>query len=534
MNTAIPPIYTILALGAFRPVPETGFTAVIASAASSDLQEAITALSPRLWIPLPAEICPGGGLTVAPGRIRDFTPDGLIRTVPYLQDLAAAAAAIAKGCADGVAPVELAAQIRRTWPHLPLDLSLPAAAPRRERQESVIDDILAMVATAGKTTPAGDLGGPGSWQRQLADLLAKNMEGIFANPEFRACEAAWRGAECLIRQGGIKAEGPVALKIVPVSLTTLPSALEILAGELVADIPDLILIDMPLDNTPAGIALLEKAAGLAASLMAPTAAWITPAFFHLRHWGELRRRDYLRHQLDDPVYAKWRKLREAPDGQWLTVTGNRFLARPPYGEGNMPRQTAFTEAEPLWISPVWALGALAAQSVHRYGWPSRLTDYPEMRLTDLALPPVPEDFPAGAEAPATTEAVFAEERLRQFGEIGMTALAGVPGRDTAFLPKAAVASGESLLARMFFARIVSVLLRLRDAWEEAAEETDPAGFVAAGLSSLFAATGQETPPDLRVTGTLREEGKGTILEIAFTPPAAVSPDSRRLAFTFAW
>jgi len=78
------------------------------------------------------------------------------------------------------------------------------------------------------------------------------------------------------------------------------------------------------------------------------------------------------------------------------------------------------------------------------------------------------------------------------------------------------------------------LIRLRDTWEDSGGETDPAGFVAAGLASLFTATGQETPADMRVNAVPREEGAAPALEITFTPPAGISPETRRLAFTFTW
>jgi len=530
------PPYVIVALGPFCPTPEEGYTPRIITVPSPDLRATMAALAPRLWIPLPTDICPAGGVTIAPERMQDFTPEGLLRIIPYLRDLTAAGEHIAQGQSRGVPPAALAAEVDRAWPHLPLDLSLSSVAPAAGHQENAVDDILAMVSISGRTAPGGTGGtaGPGQWRRQVEGLLSESMSGIFADESFRTCEAVWRGLECLIRRRGFQTDGRILLKIVPVSAATLAPALDALTAELADEPPDLILIDVPLNNTPEGVALLEKAAALGASLLVPAAAWITPAFFHLPAWKELCHLDYLKHRLDDPVYAKWRKLRGEPDGQWLTATCNRFLTRPPYGRENSPRRVAFTEEAPLWISPVWALGALAAKSVNRHGWPSRLTDYPEMRLTDLALA-TPQAVPAGGtELRTATEVLFSEERRRQFTEIGITPLVGAAGRDVAFLPKAVVVSGESLPSRMFFSRLIGRLIRLREAWADSGGEADPAGFVAAGLASLFAATGQETPPDLQVTGGFREAGAPPALEISLTPPATVSPETRRLVFTFAW
>jgi len=535
----IPPLYTILALGPFCPVPEAGLANKIVTLNAATLQEAFGELSPRLWIPAPTDICPPGGLTLQPSGIRDLTPDGLIRTTPFLKDLCDAGEFIAKGHTSGAALADIAAQVQSTWPHLPLNLSIPTAsahAQQATRQDSAVDDILSMVAMPGVSAPevVKGAGGSADWKRQIDLLLSANIACIFNNDEFRFFEAAWRGLECLVRQGGVKEGGKTVLKILPLSAATLPAALESLSVELAADTPDLILIDLPLDNTPGGVETLERIAAFASTLLTPAAAWITPAFFHLKNWRELHRLPYLKNHLDDAVYAKWRKLREQPSGQWLALTCNRFLTRAPYGENNRSRSVAFTEQELLWISPVWALGTLAAQSVNLFGWPSRLTDYMPLHLKDLAVS-FQDD-----ETAAATETIFPDDRIRQFVEIGVTPLAGSSGKDTAFMTKAAVASGESLLSRMFFSRIIGFMIRLRDAYEESDRETDPVSFVTEALTEFFEATGQEPPDDLSVTVGPYREGHGKEeeamlpLDIAFTPPRAVSPDSRKLAFTFSW
>jgi type VI secretion system protein ImpC len=527
-----PPPYTILALGPFCPVPETGFSAPIISVETKTLQEAFGQLSPRLWIPAPGDICPSGGLTLQPSSLRDLTPDGLIRTTPYLKDLSDAGEFIAKGQSSGADPADIAARVRATWPHLPLDLSIPAASAQPAvRQESAIDDILAMVAMPGGDAQvrSRSAGGPADWKRQLDDLVVANIVCIFTNEDFRTFEASWRGVECLGRRGGIGEAGSrVALKIVPVSAATLSGTLDYLAVELATDTPDLILIDLCQDNSPGGIEGLGKIAAFAATLLTPTAAWINPGFFHLDNWRELHHLPYLKNHLDDAIYAKWRKLREEPSGQWLALTCNRFLTRPAYGEDNRPRAVVFSETEPLWISPVWALGTLAARSVGRFGWPTRLTDYLAVNLKDLAV------SLQGDDTGAATETIFPDDRIRQFVEIGITPLAGVPGQDTAFIPKAAVASGASLLSQMFFSRIIGFLIRLREEYEEIGEEAEPARYVTAALTAFFEATGLEPPDDLWITAGPGEEESTLPLEIAFTPPQAVSPDSRKLTFTFSW
>ncbi|HQI35758.1 MAG TPA: type VI secretion system contractile sheath large subunit [Syntrophales bacterium] len=526
------PIYRILALGSFSPVPEVGFSLTAVTVETPTLGDALTALNPRFWVPVPKEICPDGGLTLQPARIRDFSPDAIIQTTPYLRDLATADELIAARH-PRLTPAEIAAQIRSTWPDLPLDLSPAGPRPPAARSADAVADILAMVAVPeGQTPPGGNGGGPQSWREQIGGLLTANMECIFGNREFRTWEAAWRGVECLVRQGGIRPGGPVSLTIIPVSPPTLDVAWANLRGELAADLPDLIIIDCPLDNTPRGMATLNGIGNGAAGLLTPTATWITPEFFHLSTWRELQRLAYLKHHLEDAAYAKWRQLRKEAAGDWLVVTCNRFLTRPPYGKDNPPRTVTFSEAEPLWISPVWALGALAAQSVNHFGWPTRLTDYMQIRLTDLALAGPQQE--SSLSDRAVTETIFSEERLRQFGEIGMTTLTGAADRDAACLPRAAVASGASLPARMFFSRIIGFLIRMRNVYDREGGGEDPAAYVSAALTAFFAATGKEPPGDLRVETVAAAEEDRQDLSITFTPPASVSPDTRCLAFTFTW
>ena len=157
-----------------------------------------------------------------------------------------------------------------------------------------------------------------------------------------------------------------------------------------------------------------------------------------------------------------------------------------------------------------------------------------IRLKDLAV------SVQGDDTASPTEAVLPDDRIRQFVEIGITPLAGAPGQDTAFMPKTAVASGESLLSQMFLSRIIGFLIRLREAYEQSDRETEPISFVTEALMAFFEATGQEPPDDLWVAvgacpeGHRQEEEATLPLDITFTPPKAVSPDSRKLAFTFSW
>ncbi len=517
--------FTILALAPFRPVADSSFSPEVLRVATGSMDEAIAALAPQIWIPQPAEICPEGGITVSPARMKDLTPDGLIR-VPYLKNLHDASLFIEKAIASGEGPGEIAGHLKAAWPGLPLDLTVPAPEARL-RQQNVVDDILSMVAMPGQPAP-GAASGPKAWKNRIDNVLADLLENVYADEAFRIFEAAWRGVEAIVRQGPVREDSPVRLLIFPVSPADLAESLETLVSELAPEPPSLVLIDIPFDSSPGSIELMGKAAIFAETLLAPVAGWITPAFFHMKSWKDLKKLPYLRNYLEGAAYAKWRKLREREESRWLVLTCNRFLARPPYGKDFRPRTVFFREKDQPWVSPVWALGALAAQSAELYGWPSRFTDYVNIQLRDLAVD-VSDEGPA-----ASTEAVLSSERLRQFEETGIMPLTGAAKKDIAFMPGDTTASGESLLAQLFFSCVIGFLMRCCDQSYGKSKGGDGQTSVADALSGFFRQNGCEPPPDLVVEAGQAEEGKPVPLHISFTPPVAALPGAQRMEFTFLW
>lgn len=521
------PTFTILALGAFTPLGESGYSARLVPAETPSLEEAMAAFAPRLWIPVPVAICPDGGLTLAPGRMDDLLPDGLIQKTLYLKNLQDAAAWIENASAGGIPPETLAAQVRSNWPRLPLDLSLPASP--EAISHSAVDDLLAMVAMPGgeNRTNAGS-GGPSSWKIQIDGLLAANLSCIFENPDFRTFEAAWRGAETVLRHGCAQGGQGTRMYLVSVSPPGLADALDALTDQLADTLPNLIVIDMPFDQSPWSLDRLDRVVGFAENLLAPAAVWITPAFLHLHGWDELHRLPLLKNHMEDAVYAKWRKLMARPDGCWLAATCNRFLTRFPYGNRHRPQFVYFEEKEPLWISPVWALAALAARSVGACGWPSRFADAGDIRLQDLAIHGL-----ADAET-AATEALISDERIRQLIEIGITSLAGTAGKDIAFMPQETTVAGESLRFQLFFSRMIGFLIYCRETFPAGPEDLNPEKQVYEALITLFRDTGHDPPFDLSVKAGAAEAGEPVPLAIAFSPPRQILPDSRQIAFTFSW
>ncbi|MEW5725126.1 MAG: type VI secretion system contractile sheath large subunit [Thermodesulfobacteriota bacterium] len=520
--------FKILALAPFGPVPESGAKPRIVPVDLASLDEAVQAVAPRFYLPVDKDLCPEGGLTIEIKSLKDFKPEALVRNTPFLSRVEEARRFAREASTGGASPRDTAPQIRSRWPEVPLNLGAGPAA-LEAKTSSRVDDILAMVALpgGGDAPPAGLTRAGGPFE-QLEALLSALLEAVYDNEEFRTYEASWRGLDALLRQGPIKEGQPVRVNLVSINPDDLAETLDQLVTELALDLPGLVLLDAPLDAGARSTALFEAIAGFAENLLAPTAVWITPHFFHLEDWAGLGRISYLKHHLEDAAYAKWRKLPEHPGSNWLTVTCNRFLTRFPYGDDHKPKTAFFKEGRPLWLSPVWALGALAAQSVLAYGWPSRFTDYTHVALRDLTV------IKGAGEGPAATEMTLSEDRLMEFIEAGITPLLGPVRKDTAFMPKEATLAGGSLKYQLFTSRVLGFLFWCRDNLYGEVREGDVARNLQRAFSLFWEKTGHPAPEDLEITMG-QETESGTIpLGIALTPPRAVLPGGQRLEFSFVW
>ena len=521
--------FTILAIGPFAPVSQGPSQAKIFPVDAPN--EALSLLGPALWVPVAKELCPEGGVTIRPKRVRDLTPDGLPGSSAYLKDLHDARAFIDKASRDKTAPGEIAVCVRERWPGVPVDLSFQAGVPGR-RTRSKVDDILSMVAmgdNAAEAAPSAQEGGPSSWAAAIDNLIAALMTTIFSDEAFRVFEAAWRGIELISKQGPAGPAKDTRLAVTAASRETLGDVLDELETALSADPPDLILIDLPFDSSAAGMELMERVAAFAGGLLAVAVIEAAPGFLGLNGWGELGRLPYLKNHIEDnAVYAKWSKLRTGQSGDWLAAACNGFLVRPRYSRSDPPRGAPFEEPSPLWISPVWALGTLTAQAVAISGWPSRFVDSENVRLEGLAL----NTLETGGQS--STEVVFTVDRLHQLSEIGLTPLAGAAMKDIAFIPSARSISGGSLPFQMFFSRLTGFLIRLREA-TGASIPADDAGFwLKEAIGMFFRRHCGDLPDDLSVSAVMPGPGPETIFEITLTPPATIVPGSRRVTFNFSW
>lgn len=523
--TASPKPYTIIVIGPAAPLPREGFQTKIIPVSSAN--DALCLLRPMLWIPVAPELCPGGGIPLAPERMKDLTPDGIVQSVKYLKDLDAARDFIRR---TGAEPAHIAQAIREKWPGLPLDLSYQEG-PAEKTPESRVDDILSMVAMGGaQSSPVtgNDANSPKAWALAIDKLLSDIITIIFSNQAFRDLERTWRGIDLIVRQGPAGESKATRLAIVNAAFENLPEVLSDLGARWENDPPDLVIIEHPFDNSPVSMEGISGAASFAENLLVPTIIDISARFLGIGDWEGIAHLPYLSHHIEDnPIYAGWTRLRSLPECNWLCGACNPFLVRSAYRKEDPGQSISFDEPDLLYISPVFAVATLAAQSVSACGWPSRLTDNANVCLEGLGL-----HSSGGGTTQASTEIIFSVDRLRQAGEIGLTPLEGALMRDIAFLPEARVVSGEPLAFQMLFSRLTGFLIRLREEYGGSIATEDAASKLAEALDMFFRLSGGHIPSDLSVQENDGNQNRSFGIE--FTPPAAIIAGSRRVSFTFSW
>lgn len=520
---AVPSLpFRILALTPVVPQQKVAWARPAVSVKRGELDQAIAACGLSFPVSVPADIRRDGWLPVEIRRFKDFHPDGLSAAQPDLAVLVDARDFVRDAAARGIS-MEAVHERLRGIPDLPVTIQAPPPA-RTSPGKSVIDDILSKVAmpegTPGAATETRTI------ITQIEAVLQAILRNIFSNKDFRGVESAWRGVQTLLHQG--IGDGDIELELVPVTMETLEETLGRLTLTCADNLPSLVLIDLPFDKTPYRVELLEKVMIFAETLLAPTVCCGSPGVLGLGNWEELSRLPYLPNVLDEPEFGKWRRLQGLPAARWVAVACNPFLARLPYGPDNKPLKVRFDEPEWLFASPVWAVGALIAQSVRKQGWPTRFTEWPKNRLENLPL----RDYERGHKIP--TETTIGDDRLKQFAKAGFTPLASALDKDTAFTPVESTLSRGSLRYQLLLSRVAGLLLWCR---ENLSADLAGAGIeegVRQAFDAFWEKTGHPAPAGLRVTATPGTGGKAGALRVVIDPSREVLPTGERIELEIPW
>jgi len=516
--------FKVLALAPFSLQKESPWNHKPIQVDKTNLDQVISQLGLSLEISLPKNLCPSGALTINFHRLKDFHPDRLLEANPFLKNILDARRFVEEAKGKGLLEEEIYRRLRG-WLDLPFEIKSEPRKPKTASATSgVIDDILKMVAVPDEASVSS--GETQSFIAQIDSILRQILGIIFSNEDFRSLESIWQGLRFLMKEGGVNEESK--LEIVPVSLDTLEETINHLMVDLVEDLPSLILIDLPFDNSPRSLDLLGEIAQFSETLMVPTLCWITPKFFYLDTWQDLKRLAFIPHTLEEPAFAKWRQLGKAPSAKWMAMTCNRFLVRYPYGPDNKPGLIRFEESGNLWVSPVWALGSLVGKSFIKTGWPTRFTEWQTIRLESLALNTVE------MERNIPTEASFSDERIDQFIRGGIIPLVSLANKDFAFIPFETTVAGGSLNYQLFLSRITQFLFWCKDHLERDLAPDALETNLKKAFSLFWERSGHLTPKEFQISVTQSKPDKPTAVRIIVEPSRQILHSGERVELELNW
>ena len=367
-------------------------------------------VSPRLALTID-----GQALPMDFQRLEDFHPDRLFARLPVFDALrrmreeardatqfrrvAAAlglpAVAASPVAAPPAATADAASDIERLLGRAPSALPAAAAADPKAALDRWLRDL---IAPHTQPDTAGE-------QRALVaaidGALASVMRSVLHAAPYQALEAAWLGADRLVR--GLELGESLQLFVLDVSRAELLADLSTHRADLGGSaLHGLFSPAAGADGQRFGLLVLDQAFGadadevqalaalgaLAARAGAPLLAGATPALAGAAGRADLAEpRRWLAD--DDEALAHWQALRGAPMAPWLGLALPRVLMRLPYGAQTDPISVFNFEEMPahrpheayLWGGAAPALALLAGRTFLQDGWPLDLSQ--ALDLDDL-------------------------------------------------------------------------------------------------------------------------------------------------------
>lgn len=379
-----------------------------------DFDRVLARIAPRLVIDID-----GQALALAFGTLDDFHPDLLFNRLPAFDALRR----LRDEARDPAQFRRVAAALGLT----PTASSAPAPATPAADMAADLERLLGRPpqATTAATTAAPAATGAGAMlDRWLRDLVAPHatpdtaheqhavvdavdqalttlMRRVLHAPAFQALEAAWRGADRLVR--GLDLGPELQLWLLDASRDELRRDLQAHRDDLAASALHaqlhpasgadaerfgLLVLDQAFGPDGDDLQTLAALGALAARAGAPLLAGALPTLAGAASGAELAEPRRWR-AADDEALAWWQALRTAPMASWIGLVLPRVLMRLPYGAATDPvTRFAFEELPAdrpheayLWGGGAQALALLAGQAFQQAGWAMDLAD--AIELDDL-------------------------------------------------------------------------------------------------------------------------------------------------------
>jgi type VI secretion system ImpC/EvpB family protein/type VI secretion system ImpB/VipA family protein len=312
----------------------------------------------------------------------------------------------------------------------------PSARPEPPRSE--LSRVVEAVARSAR--PAVARAVVGSAPQRLEQAFRIVLDGILRHPEVRRIESSWRGLRLLIEHCDRKAG--VEVDIVSAGRDAVKDALRRLQDAEPERAPiDLIIVDQRIAPVAVDLALLEKWAGLASTLLVPIVVAGHPTMLGVESLELVARSTSALSTSDDGRAVVLRGIAAREASRWVTIVLNDPLVRAPYTPASSRLQQPPYEEDVhdpeayVFTSGAYVVGALCARSHARLRWPTAITGGRDGVLGNL---PVHTVHDRGQDAAVPLQVVPTEDAVREVARAGLTMLTCAPNTDAAILARAPV------------------------------------------------------------------------------------------------
>jgi predicted component of type VI protein secretion system len=171
---------------------------------------------------------------------------------------------------------------------------------------------------------------------------------------------------------------------------------------------------------------------------------------------------------------------------------------------------------------------LIAQSFIKTGWPTRFTDWQDIKIDDLALDT------GSATRPIPTEVSFTEDRIDQFRRAGIMPLAAIPNKDIAFTPTETTMGGASLSYQLLVSRITQFILWCRDNFPKDLSGDELEKGLRQAFSRFWEFSGHTGPENLEISAGRQKSDDRISLHIDLQPSRKILPFGEKIQLEFFW
>jgi len=288
---------------------------------------------------------------------------------------------------------------------------------------------------------------------KIDELLTKQLNEIFHNPEMQRLEASWRGLHFLV----MNTETSTMLKLRLLNITKkellndLEKAVEFDQSNLFKKVYEeeygtfgghpytMLLGDFEFGRHPQDMSLLEKLSGVAAAAHAPFIAAASPKLFDMDGFTQLGVPRDLAKIFESAELIKWRSFRDSEDSRYVSLVLPHILMRLPYGANTIPCEgMSFEEdvdgrdhSKYLWGNAAYALAQRITNAFALYKWCAAIRGVEGGGLVE-GLPTHTFTTDEGDIAlKCPTEIAITDRREKELNDLGFITLVHCKGTDYA-------------------------------------------------------------------------------------------------------